>query len=532
MAEASLPDRAPADELLSPLTLIRTETVLSKLPIHNLSKKGSIDIRIAKKNAAGDHELLWSVSPSRSHGEPRQLAYKLDTRVINRRIDEAGRPLEKRLRLGSMREICSELELPIGGRSYAEVKRALMQNAFAGITAKVKYRSVEGYERTLEAAFTRYGVIFTGERFPDGERADAVYILFNEPYLEVLNNAPLRPLDYDYLKSLTPGAQRFYEIVSYRIFAALRHELPHAKISYSEYCTYSAQQRYVEYDRVKKQMYKLHRPHLASGYLKTVRIEPLEGGDDEGRPDWMMFYTPGKRSRHEYRVYHQRAGRRLSALKPQGEPVLLEGVAVVVQPEKLPSEPPSAVEVLSPEPGPKQLELELVTPEHLVAYFHKLTKGIENYASFKGSREPGQAAELLDTYGPDKALYVVEYAVQAAKRTRFEMRTFGALTQYVGEAANRYELQKRDRESQRAIRELRDERGRQAEEERGRGELLYAGLSDEERAALRAEVLASMKQDYPNIRTWEGEAMDTAIKAQMVSVIVDRERASRTANKT
>jgi hypothetical protein len=45
-----------------------------------------------------------------------------------------------------------------------------------------------------------------------------VYLVLNDPYREVLNNAPTRPLDYEYLKTLTPSAQRFYEIVSYKIW--------------------------------------------------------------------------------------------------------------------------------------------------------------------------------------------------------------------------------------------------------------------------------------------------------------------------
>jgi hypothetical protein len=34
---------------LGPLNIIRTETVLSRLPIHNLSKKGRVNIQITKK---------------------------------------------------------------------------------------------------------------------------------------------------------------------------------------------------------------------------------------------------------------------------------------------------------------------------------------------------------------------------------------------------------------------------------------------------------------------------------------------------
>src|SRR5689334_18403894 len=78
---------------ITPLDAIRTETVLSRLPIHNLSKKGRVDIHIMKKNERGEVELNWKVIPNPTIGEPRQLAYKLDTIVINRRLDEAPRPI-------------------------------------------------------------------------------------------------------------------------------------------------------------------------------------------------------------------------------------------------------------------------------------------------------------------------------------------------------------------------------------------------------------------------------------------------------
>src|SRR5205085_2003098 len=126
-------------------------------------------------------------------------------------------------------------------------------------------------------------------------------------YRDVLNSAPTRPLDYDYLKDLTPGAQRFYELLSYQIFAALRNDRPRAKMLYSYYCTHAPQIRYVEYERVKKQMYKLHAPHKHSGYISDVELR--ETTDGEGQPDWEMLYTPGRRARAEFRAFSKRAAR-------------------------------------------------------------------------------------------------------------------------------------------------------------------------------------------------------------------------------
>ena len=69
------------------LDIIRTETVLSKLPVHNLAKKGKVEIRIVKTDPqSGKIELLWDVAPNPKFGDPRALAYKLDTIVINSKL--------------------------------------------------------------------------------------------------------------------------------------------------------------------------------------------------------------------------------------------------------------------------------------------------------------------------------------------------------------------------------------------------------------------------------------------------------------
>jgi hypothetical protein len=282
------------------LDIIRTETVLSRLPIHNLAKRGSVNIQILKTTPDGKVELKWIVSYSDRYGQARQLAYKLDTIVINHHIDEQGRPLPKMICLGSLRDVADQLDL---GGDTNKVRRALRQNASAFITAKFEYRGNDGSKKTLEADFTRYSVVFTGEQLPDGRRADAVYIILNEPYREVLNNAPVRPLDRAYMKELPPAAQRFYEIISYKMFSALKNNYARAKIAYSEYCTFSAQLRHYERQPVQDQMAKLLRPHKKSGYITGVRYEPTI--DTQDQPDWMMYLTPGPKAHAEFAAVHR-----------------------------------------------------------------------------------------------------------------------------------------------------------------------------------------------------------------------------------
>src|SRR6266571_4055700 len=284
----SIAQQTPYQTALTPLSILRTETVLSRFPIHNLAKRGRVTIRIRRTNAHGELDVRWEVSYNEHYGPPRQLAYKLDTIVINQILDAVPRPLPRVIPIGSMTHACRMLDLNDSGRQQADLKNAFHQNASAYIVAQLCYQGHDGTERTLNTGFTRYSVIFTGERLPDGTTADAIYLVLSDPYLDVLNHAPVRPLDYAYLKALTPTAQRFYELLSYKMFAALKHRHPHATLRYADYCLLSTQQRYTVYDQVKKQMYKVHQPHVQSGYITKVYYEGTT--DADGQPDWLMHY--------------------------------------------------------------------------------------------------------------------------------------------------------------------------------------------------------------------------------------------------
>jgi hypothetical protein len=298
---------------LLPLSAIRTETVLSRFPIHNLAKTGNVDIQIRQTKEDGELDLRWEVSYNARYGEPRQLAYKLDTLIINRRIEEVGRPLPKIIRLGTLKDICRELGLPESGTATNHIKKALRQNVGALITAKLKYKGADGRVRSLEADFHRYSVVFKGETLPDGRKADAVYLILNEIYHDVLNTAQFRPLDYEYLKSLSPAAQRWYEVISYSMFAANKHRRVSADITYSDYCMYSGQERYFTWDKAKKQMYKLHQPHLKSGYITGFTHEATT--DTSGSPDWILKYIAGEKAKSEYRTF-QRSKRDVGGKTP------------------------------------------------------------------------------------------------------------------------------------------------------------------------------------------------------------------------
>lgn len=293
---------------LTSLSLIRTATALTRYPVHRLTKQGPIAIEFKALDEDGQFTLQWEVSHNSKYGQPGPLAYKLDTLVISQRIEQAGYPLPSALKLGSFREICRELGVSDdSGKNLAAVRKALYQNAFAAITAQVRYTGRDKSKRLFEFGTTRYGIILTGEELPDGAKADAVYIVLNPIYRDLLNKSQLRPLDYGYLKALKhPVAQRFYELLSFQIYGALEsRRARRAKYLYSEFCQQAPQQRYFQFKRMHMQMKEVHALHLASGYILEP-VEFRETTDGTGRIDWEMLYTPGPRARAEYRAVNGR----------------------------------------------------------------------------------------------------------------------------------------------------------------------------------------------------------------------------------
>lgn len=285
-------------------TRIRVETALSRFPIHCLSKKGAVTIDLQRVNDIGEADFKWEVTYNTKYGQPGPLAYKVDTLVINRLLDQLGRPLPELVRIGSLSEVCRSLGTQDTGPNISNLKSAFLQNASAFINAKIRYKTKSGREKWTEIGYARYSVIFTGEALPNGTQADAVHIVLNLPYRELLNHVETRPLDYDYLKRLPPGPQRFYELLSFQVYGAIAGNRPRAKLLYSDYCKYAPQVRYADFDRVKKQMYKLHAPHRRSEYIVKVDFEKTT--DQEGNNDWAMFYTPGPKAFTEYRAFTNR----------------------------------------------------------------------------------------------------------------------------------------------------------------------------------------------------------------------------------
>ncbi len=505
----------------TPLRILRTETVLSRFPIHNLTTHGRVSIHLRRTNAQGDLDYLWDVSTSAHYGPPGPLAYKLDTLVINRLLDALPRPVPNVLHVGSLRQVAPQLGLNTSGRQQEHLKNAFHQNASAYIVTKLRYRDRDGRQRRLEAGFTRYSVVLQGERLPDGTPADAMYLVLSEPYREILNHAPVRPLDYTYLQALTPMAQRFYELLSYHIFATLTHRRPHATLRDGEYCLLATQQRYTGYEQVKKQMYKVHRPHLAAGYLAQVRSTATT--DADGQPDWLLHYTPGPKARAEYAAFMRQPGMETALPRPEdAEPADL---LALMMPETPASPAPTAAPAAPPHSQ----------AEALVQQFYQRFHGLTQVTP--SPKELEHATALLVQHGAAKAHFLLAFAHQAAPETHYEPQVFGGILQYLPRALAAYDAQA-TRATQATTRQAAADERTQREQyqawEQCEVDQLRAALPPAElvalEAAAHAQLVAAGTPEFA-LRMGVRAAVDTVLTAQAGLPTFEAWRARREAGR-
>jgi hypothetical protein len=285
------------------------------------------------------------------------------------------------------------------------------------------------------------------------------------------------------------------------MFAVLTHHRPHATLRYSEYCLLSTQQRALGAIQVQKQMYKLHRPHLAAGYLAQVRYSATT--DAAGQPDWFLHYTPGPKARAEYAAFRRQPG--VETARPRPEDAEPADLLALMLPETPASPAPTAAPL-----HPQAVAL----VQQFYQRFHGRTGGIPS------PKELEHATALLAQHGAAKAHFLLAFAHQEAPETRYTPRVFGGILHYLPRALAAYDAQAAQATQAAAPRAAADERTQREQYqawEHHQLEQRRAALPPEELAALEGEardrLVAAGKPEYAltlDVRI----AVDTVLAAQ------------------
>jgi hypothetical protein len=369
-------------------------------------------------------------------------------------------------------------------------------------------------------------VIFTGQKLPDGRKANAVYLVLHDTYRALLDRVPQRPLNYSYLRELTPAAQRFYELVSYQIYAAILHRRPQARYLYSELCTFAPQARYFEWEQVRKQMYKLHKPHLASGYLESVIWEPAEAG----KPDWWFWYTPGPKAHADYEASQARPRNRSRAELSRPRRPLPSATAQGTAPAaQLTLDTPTPLPTLEPD---RELVEQLVGQELNRADAERLAREkpdecrrqlehLELVTEFKSSRGAYLRAAIEGGYGPPKGYGERKARAETERRRQEEADRRKARQTHEETHREAYlvwlgeQVGQLEQTQPGAIAAFREAEGERLASYRrnfpAQSRMLATALADFERTESRAErLLEFLRKSYPAVQVLDFWGWDAA----------------------
>jgi hypothetical protein len=346
----------PRQHPVTPLPKFTTE-----LPFFYLTKKKellqqAIDFQSVDP---ANKPIRWKVTPNPVIGAPGIEAHEVWVRLIKPALDaERERMLGKLpslIPLGSIRECLRTLGRSIGGWESRRLLRCIRQIGSAWCEADFWMPTAERDEegrvlyRHVKGEFSRVSIYSIGSKHVTDEELEAgnfsfdfdledtVYLLLHPHEVEMQRHQGQRPIDNEYLFSVSPAARRWYELLAPKIFGVVENRRAQqegfCEIRYSWYVErHHTLKRHTERYRVVEQMNDLIKDHREFGYVEKVEYRAVKEPGEE--VDYIIRYYPGEGARKSVsRIRSHRLRKKAPAqqelpLSKAGEaPVLPAGTA-------------------------------------------------------------------------------------------------------------------------------------------------------------------------------------------------------------
>jgi hypothetical protein len=429
--------------------IVRAEVNLLNFPFFILEdakkKYTSLELRATINRDGKRVEILWKVL---GHPDLGGIPSAFDKKLFNaiqEIIEEIPKPIENSIPLGSIYSLCKRMGISTHGENPKKVRESLQRMVNTTIISENTFYSKEKKEWINDTFHIFDRIVWKGKTLDDDTIADENYLFLGSNFLDNINARYLRPLDNGYYKSFnSPIAMRLYEILGHVFYKLLKTKIgKYAEFRYSTLCMKIPMKRQKYLSKAQQILNEPHKELTEKGYIRKPVWVEIKGKKD----DWLIRYPIGEKAKAEYKKFSEEIDVTQVA---SASNVNFENATLVIK-----REPP---------------------PEELVKYFYKKNNGLD--ISIPKDKELDQAKRLLDKYGEKIAYFIVDYAIEEAKKTNFKMKTFGAILQYEAETVGKYKTLKKIKQMEEEEKRKREEEERLQEEEKRREEKMAAKIEE------------------------------------------------------
>lgn len=318
-------------DALIPLTAHQHSVTLlprftTDLPFFYLTKKREL-LRKRIDFLSADREgrpIHWKVTPNLDEeiGAPGIDAHEVWVRLIKPAIDEAQSwnqgKISSIVPLGSVRHCLRTAGRTLGGWEAKHLFRNLKQIGAAWCEADfwLPTSDIDEAQKPLfkhiRGSFSRMSLYAIGDKHItdddlrsgrinfDFDLEDTVYIQLHPLEVQMQQSQPQRPIDNEYLFSVSPAERRWLELLQPLFFGVTnnpQNTRGYCEIRYSWYVKrHHTLKQHAERKRVVQQMNELIKDHLRFGYIMRVDYRPVIEGmfSDRKVVDYIIRYFPGK----------------------------------------------------------------------------------------------------------------------------------------------------------------------------------------------------------------------------------------------